>query len=350
MLEALQSGGTHTVGDLAELLGVDERTVRRYVDHLLDLDVPVETVRGRYGGYRLAPGFRMPPLMLTDDEALSTVLGLVAGRRTGLVSGSATAADSAIAKLRRVLPSALARKLEALLEMTSFTTQATTTASVETRVLLTFAEAARERHPVAIHYTGRDGRHSERIVLPYGIVAHSGRWYISGADSSSGQVRTFRLDRVGHPRVMPGSFELPDGFNPADHVLSALAGTPWAHEVSLRIRGTLEQIRSRLPEGIATIEAHALPPAKGIDRPASGDAPPLGVDPTTSIHAGGDWFRVRLRVEQLNWLPGVLAALDCPFVIDNPLELRELVLSLAERLSAAAAFEQDVDNGSGPPS
>ena len=86
LLEILQSGGTRTVGDLAARLGVDERTVRRYVVHLADLGIPVQSVRGRYGGYRLAPGYRMPPLMLTDDEALAVLLGLVAGRRTGLVT------------------------------------------------------------------------------------------------------------------------------------------------------------------------------------------------------------------------------------------------------------------------
>ena len=83
LLEILQGGGTHTAADLARRLDVDERTVRRYAEHLLDLDVPVESVRGRYGGYRLAPGFRMPPLMLTDEEALAVLLGLVAGHRAG---------------------------------------------------------------------------------------------------------------------------------------------------------------------------------------------------------------------------------------------------------------------------
>src|SRR3954454_9423752 len=78
LLEILQAGGTRTVADLAGRLGVDERTVRRYVDQLVDLDVPVHSVRGRYGGYRLAPGYRMPPLMLTDEEALAVLLGLVA--------------------------------------------------------------------------------------------------------------------------------------------------------------------------------------------------------------------------------------------------------------------------------
>ncbi|HEU4675558.1 MAG TPA: HTH domain-containing protein, partial [Motilibacteraceae bacterium] len=87
LLELLQSGGTRTVAELAERLGVDGRTVRRYVDHLIDLDVPVESVRGRYGGYRLGQGYRLPPLMLSDDEALAVVLGLVAGRRTGPATG-----------------------------------------------------------------------------------------------------------------------------------------------------------------------------------------------------------------------------------------------------------------------
>ncbi len=81
LLDILQTGGTRTLHELSDRLGVDERTVRRYVGHLLDLDVPVESVRGRYGGYRLAPGYRMPPLMLTDDEAVAVLLGLIGTRR-----------------------------------------------------------------------------------------------------------------------------------------------------------------------------------------------------------------------------------------------------------------------------
>src|SRR4030081_1503801 len=98
LLELLQSGGVRTVAELAGRLGVDERTVRRYVDHLIDLDVPVESVRGRYGGYRLAPGYRMPPLMLSDDEALAVLLGLVAGRRAGSPAGTGTARETGAAQ------------------------------------------------------------------------------------------------------------------------------------------------------------------------------------------------------------------------------------------------------------
>src|SRR5271167_1445983 len=121
LLELLQSGGVRTVTELAGRLGVDGRTVRRYVDHLIDLDVPVESVRGRYGGYRLAPGYRLPPLMLSDDEAVAVLLGLVAGRRTGLLAGAGAASETAAAKIRRVLPERLARRLDALLGSLAFT-------------------------------------------------------------------------------------------------------------------------------------------------------------------------------------------------------------------------------------
>src|SRR5580700_4921697 len=161
LLELLQSGGVRTVTELAGRLGVDGRTVRRYVDHLIDLDVPVESVRGRYGGYRLAPGYRMPPLMLTDDEALAVLLGLVAGLRAGLVTTSAIAMESAAAKIRRVLPEALGRRLDALLATADFTTAARPGATQETGVLLMLAAAARRRQPVAVSYTTRDGRRSE---------------------------------------------------------------------------------------------------------------------------------------------------------------------------------------------
>ncbi|TDV56256.1 helix-turn-helix transcriptional regulator [Actinophytocola oryzae] len=303
LLEILQSGGTRTTADLAAQLGVDQRTVRRYVAHLVDLDVPVESVRGPHGGYRLMPGYRMPPLMLTDEEALAVLLGLVAGHRAGLVTTSAAAAESAVAKLRRVLPKPLAARLGALLETTDFTAPARPATTPETEVLLRLADAARGRRPVEIGYTGRDARRGERTVHPYGIVAHSGRWYLTGADSVSGEVRTFRLDRIGHVAPRDGTFEVPTGFDPAAHVLAGIAGTPWRHQVSVRVLGDLDTVRSRLPRGIASLE-------------------PVDVS----------WVRVRIEAERLDWIPGVLTALDAPFVIESPDELRETVRALATRL------------------
>ncbi|CAM5428337.1 YafY family protein [Streptomyces violaceorubidus] len=237
LLELLQAGGVRTVAELADRLGVGERTVRRYVDHLVDLDVPVESVHGRYGGYRLAPGHRMPPLMLTDDEALAVLLGLVAGRRTGLTAAAGTAGETAAAKVRRVLPERLRHRLDAVLDSLAFTTAPAASAAPEAAVLLPVADAVRHHRPVAIRYAGGRGGGRERTVYPYGLVAHAGRWYLTGRDLSAGAERTFRLDRVSGARVLPGTFEPPPGPGPAERVLTALATAPYRHAVTVRVGG-----------------------------------------------------------------------------------------------------------------
>ncbi len=308
LLELLQSGGIRTVAELADRLEVDERTVRRYVDHLLDLEVPVESVRGRYGGYRLAPGYRMPPLMLSDDEALAVLLGLVAGQRAGLMAATGLATETAAAKIRRVLPERLGRRLDAVLGSLSFTAPAVEPTVAETSVLLTIADAVSHHRPVSIRYTAATGRRSERTLHPYGLVAHSGRWYLTGADPAIGQDRTFRLDRIAGARTLPGSFEPPQDLDPAQRVLTGLATAPYRHEVTLWIQGTAEQIHTRLPASVAIVTE---PPSEG-------------------------WSRVELRAERLGWLPAVLASLDLPFAIERPDELRDLVAGLADRLTQSA--------------
>lgn len=316
LLELLQSGGTRTVAELAGRLGVEGRTVRRYVDQLIDLDVPVESVRGRYGGYRLGPGYRLPPLMLSDDEALAVLLGLVAGRRAGLTTAQHTANETAAAKIRRVLPQHIARRLDTLLESLAFTEQPGEFDTPDAGALLTLADAVRHRRPVSVRYTDRGGRRSERTLHAYGIVAHAGRWYVTGKDARIGEDRTFRLDRIADARTLPGSFEAPVDPDPAQRVLSALATAEYRHVVTLRIHGTVEQIRVRLPASIASLEEAE---------------PGAGEDPTAER-----WLRAEVRAERLDWLPPVLASLDRPFVIERPGELRDLVTALADRLAACA--------------
>ncbi|QKW33001.1 YafY family transcriptional regulator [Actinomadura sp. NAK00032] len=314
LLELLQSGGTRTIAELADRLGVEGRTVRRYVDQLLDLGVPVEAVRGRYGGYRLARGHRLPPLMLNDDEALAVLLGLVAGRCAGLGPAAGTASETAAAKIRRVLPQALAGRLDAVQESLAFTRPTGETAAPDTGTLLALADAVRHRRPVSFRYRDREGRRADRTLHPYGIVSHSGRWYVTGEDTGAGENRTFRLDRITDARTLPGSFERPAGPDPAERVLSGFATASYRHEVTLRIHGTVEQIRARFPASIAM-----------LDGPADADDP-----------AAERWRRVELRAERLDWLPALLASLDRPFAIERPDELRSLVLDLAGRLSEGA--------------
>jgi predicted DNA-binding transcriptional regulator YafY len=147
-------------------------------------------------------------------------------------------------------------------------------------------------------------------------VAHSGRWYVTGTDPGIGENRTFRLDRIAATRTRPGSFEPPTGFDPAQHVLSGLASTPYRHAVTLAIQGPIEQIRARLPASIATL----------TELPSAGDAGP----------GAERWFRVELHAERLDWLPPLLASLDRPFAVERPDELRDLIAALASRLATSA--------------
>ncbi|HYQ68153.1 YafY family protein [Actinophytocola sp.] len=306
LLELLQTGGTHTVRTLAARLGVDERTLRRYARHLTDLGIPIESRRGRYGGYRLAPGYKLPPLMLTDDEAVAVVLGLVAGRRGGLGTATAEAADSASAKVRRVLPHALGRRLDALLSTAGFTVPEWSAQPPGTGVLLVLADAARRRQPVLITYTSWRGGSTERRVEPYGLVFHSARWYLTGADSLRGGVRTFRLDRVAVAAPVPGTFEVPAGFDPIAQVLSGLADVPYPHEVSVLLHMAIADVRAKLPATVATL---------------------------TETDGG---VRLLLRANTLAWAAAVLAWLGCTFEIERPDELRTEVARLADQLSACA--------------
>jgi predicted DNA-binding transcriptional regulator YafY len=307
LLEILQSGGTVTVTRLAERLGVDERTVRRYASHLADLGIPVEARRGRYGGYRLAPGFKLPPLMLTDDEAIAVVLGLVAGRRAGLVTAAGAATESALAKVRRVLPDTVARRIESLLTTAGFTAPVRPAAPPGSEVLLTMASAARERHPVEIGYTAWDGRTGTRVLAPYGLVFHSGRWYVTGHDSVSGEVRTFRLDRITGAVSIEGTFEVPADFDPTGHVLAGLAAVRYAHEVVVVLAGPLAEVRRRIPRVAGEL----------VEVP--------------------DGVRLTMRAERLDGAANMLAGLPWRVTVERPAALRAELRSLAGRLWADAA-------------
>ena len=309
LLELLQSGGILTVAELADRLDVHPRTVRRYVDHLVELDVPVESVRGRYGGYRLAAGYRLPPLMFTDDEALAVLLGLVAGQRAGLAttSGMDTASQTATAKIRRVLPSRIADRLDALLGSLAFTAEPVDVPTPQAGVLLTLAEAVRHHRPVLVQYTSGNGRRSGRTLQPFGLVNHSGRWYVTARDPEIDEDRNFRIDRIATATTLPGSFEPPAEPQPATRLLTSMAQAQYHHEVTLRVQGTITQIRKRLPASVAQVWEYEEP----------------------------GWQCVHIRAESLDWLPAVLAALDLPFVIDRPDELRDRVVALADRLAAS---------------
>ena len=305
LLEALQSRPVATGAELAGRLGVDARTVRRYVVALQDLGIPVEGQRGSGGGYRLRPGYRLPPLMLTGDEAVVVVLGLVAARRLGLDTESA-AADEALVKVFRVLPTELRRRAEALDRALGFTGAEVGSVPVAGDDVLLLADAIRRRRRVRAGYRSFAGERSTRELSPHGLVVHAGRWYLAAHDHGRGEARTFRVDRMSRLSLEGAAEPPPEGFDPVAHVTTSLARVPWRWEAEVLLDLSLERAQERL--------AHVL----------------------AELSAEGERTLLRIRAESLDWLAGVLAGLECGFEIRRPDELRAAVRGLAERLATAA--------------
>ncbi|WP_188305203.1 helix-turn-helix transcriptional regulator [Streptomyces sp. CBMA123] len=303
LLELLQDRPGLTGAELAARLDVDERTIRRYTARLAELGIPVRAERGRYGGYRLLPGFRLPPLMLNPDEAASVVLGLLAGRSSGLSVGE-RAAETALAKIQRVLPPPLRERIEAVEQTLGLSAAPAAGPSPASAALFTLAGAARRRHRVKLAYRDREDRPSEREFDPYGLVFHSCRWYTTGLDHRSGELRTFRLDRI--ERVTPGAdgFEPPEDFDPVQRVVESLAGAPWRHRVEVELGVSLDEARRRLPPVVGTLTELAE-----------------------------DRVLLRARAQNLDGVAVLLAGLGWPFTVREPAELRAQVRALAARLA-----------------
>lgn len=247
LLELLQDRPGISGRELADRLEVDTRTVRRYATKLQELGIPVEAERGRAGGYRLRPGYRMPPLMLTDDEATAVVLGLVAARRFGLVTAE-PAVDGALQKIERVLPLALRERARAVIEMTGFTRRGWggNNSPPATDTVLKLAEAARLKRRVRVTYRSFKGEESERDMDPYGLVVHAGRWYLAAFDHKREEVRTFRVDRVMAVERRAERAIPPEDFDAVEHVSRSLARVPWRQECEVLLDATLEEARCRV--------------------------------------------------------------------------------------------------------
>jgi predicted DNA-binding transcriptional regulator YafY len=303
LLELLQTRPLTTGAEIAERLAIDRRTVRRYIAALQDLGIPVEGQRGVGGGYRVRPGYRLPPLMLSDDEAVIVVLGLIAARRQGLDTDSGPV-EGALDKIHRVLPDPLRRRVQALETALGFTASPRTGAPVAGDVVLLLADAVRRSRRVRIVYTAFSGERTRRELSPYGLVVHAGRWYLAAYDHLREDMRTFRIDRMRSAKLLttPG-LPPPSDFDAVEHVSRSLASVPWGFEVEVLLDLPLERAARRLPATLAEL----------VETP--------------------DGTVMRMRADSLDWMAGMLAGLGCGFTILAPEELRASVRELAARLA-----------------
>ncbi len=300
VLELLQAHGSVGGAHLADRLGVDRRTLRRYIATLEDMGIPIVAQRGRDGGYALVPGFKLPPMMFTEDETLALSLGLLAARSLGLAD-AAPAVASAQAKLERVMPAVLKGRARAVGDTVQLDLSAAE-AAPGNAALVVLSAAAQKRQRVRMAYRSRQGEGSERLFDPYGLVYRSGYWYAAGLCHLRGGVRTFRLDRIQTVAPLPQSFARPEHFDTLAHLAHAIATLPRAHSVEVLLKTDL-----------ATARAH-LHDAAGV------------------LEQCDDGVLIRNQSEDLDWFARQLAALPFGFAVIGPAALNDAVKECAQRL------------------
>lgn len=305
LLELLQAHDRLGGAELARRLEVDARSVRRYIETLQDLGIPVEAARGPYGGYRLRPGYKLPPLMFTDEEAVALSLALAGVPRLGLALAPAVV-EGARAKLGRALPPALrerARALEASVEVSLVPPEV----SPGGGLVALLADAAHRGRAVRIHYRRSNGACTERTVEPYGVARWSSAWYLVGHCHLRAGPRIFRLDRVDEARPLDQTFTPLAKFEAAAYVARAMAAYPGRWEVELTLSLPVEEAAR------TTLAAYgALEPV-------------------------GDATLFRGRFDDLPSLSRWLATLGCGVSVHRPPELREALGGLARQVAAMAA-------------
>ena len=308
LLALLQSRRDWSGADLAGRLGVTTRTVRNDIERLRILGYEVHSSTGITGGYRLAPGSRMPPLLLDDDEAVAVGLGLRAAA-AGSVTGIEETSLRALAKLEQTLPSRLRHRLDALRQAT--VSAAGGGPTVDADVLTAVAGACRDHQVLRFDYAGRDGEATVRSVEPHRLVYTGRRWYLLAWDRDRADWRTFRADRI-RPRVPTGPRFTPrtPPDDAARHVVRGTASRAWPHPARVRLHAPAEVVAERIG------------PAGGLLHP---------VDERTCVLETG--------AASLRDLVGYLTSLDLAFEVLDPPELRDLLRRLADRYAAAAGPE-----------
>jgi predicted DNA-binding transcriptional regulator YafY len=304
LLELLQARGSTNGAQLAQALEVDRRTLRRYIATLEELGIPIMTLQGRYGGYQLIPGFKLPPLMFTDDEAVALAMGLLAARGLGL-GRAMPAVASAKAKLGRVMPERLRARLNAVDQSVALDL-IRPQVSIDENVLGLLTTAAQERHRIHLQYVTPQGESTQRDFDPYGLVYRGGRWYTVGMCHLRKGLRSFRLDRVGSASELKVSFDRPATFDALAYLKESIASLPRAHRIEVVLATDLATAQREMVSGFGVLEW------------------------------AGDGVLLRSQTDDLAWFASLLARLPFDFQVRSPTALKDEVVTMGRRLMRLA--------------
>jgi predicted DNA-binding transcriptional regulator YafY len=301
LLGLLSARAGWTGAELADRLGITERTLRRDIARLRDLGYPIEATTGPYGGYQLGAGGRLPPLVLDDDEAVAVALALraVAG---GRASGDESAALSALTKLDQVLPVLLRDRVNALATVTVGLRRGGLP-PVDIDTLVTTALCCRNHETLRFDYRDANDALTNRHVQPYRVVFTDRQWYAVAFDLARDDWRTFRVDRMDWVRSTGTRFvPVDDPPDAAALVARGLAVAGYPETAVVRVLAPFDETSQVMPRTVAVLEP--------------------GEDGTTVARIGGD----------ADWIARYLAGLDWPFELLEPDSVRTELHALARRL------------------
>jgi predicted DNA-binding transcriptional regulator YafY len=309
LLSLLQSRREWSGRELAERLGVTDRTVRRDIDRLRALDYPVDSATGTAGGYRLASGKNLPPLLLDDDEAIAVATGLVTAAGSS-VAGIEESSMRALAKFEQVLPARLRPRLAALTGATAAVPHRDAP-RVDPTVLAALASCCRDQEILSFDYRRRGGERSARRVEPHNLVTVQGRWYLLAYDPDRADWRTFRVDRIGRPNpthrhFTPRDLPAPDAVT---YLTRSFATATYRYTAWITVRLPADTVRASLFTQI-----------------------PGEID----VH-GPDECTVRLSTDSAELVTqyiAAIAALGAEFTLNAPEEITHRVRDLGRRLAA----------------
>ena len=306
LLSLLQARREWPGAELADRLGVGPRTVRRDVERLRELGYPIRARRGVGGGYRLAAGAALPPLLLDEGEAVAVAVGLRTAASAG-VTGIEQTSVRALAKLEQVLPTRLRRQVAAVGSAT--VPYPGSGPQVDGAVLAAIASACREQEKLGFGYRSARGETSRRRVEPLGLVHTGRRWYLVAWDADRTDWRTFRVDRIDAPLRTRGHFvaRTPPAADLAAYVSDAVAATRDRYQAEVVLHAPIELAAPRVPATVGTLER--------ID------------DDTCLLRTGSDW---------LGGLAVYVAEIGVDFTVLEPPEFAERVRTLAGRFERAA--------------
>ncbi len=248
LLSLLQTHRLWRGAELAERLEVTERTVRRDVDRLRDLGYPVDATPGSDGGYRLAAGAHLPPLVFDDDEAVAVAVGLRAAADAA-IDGIEDTSVQALAKIEQLLPDRLRRRVSALhTSVVSLRRAHGDDEVIDPDAISVLASACRDHEEVRFDYQRRDGDNSRRLVEPHQLVTADRRWYLVAWDLRRTDWRTFRLDRLSGAHLAGVRFaprEIPGG-DGAAYLAASIASIPRELETLVAVHASYEQVAKAL--------------------------------------------------------------------------------------------------------